>query len=103
VAHIEDHPRACGGFADVHKGTVGHKNVCLKVIRLYEQSLIDYALKVGLLTSVESALAYFIAAILPGSYPLGTAGPPKYSPILRALSISKSGLFGFALGGKWGH
>ncbi|KAF9469363.1 kinase-like domain-containing protein [Collybia nuda] len=45
VALIEEHPVAAGSFADIHKGKIDNKKVCLKVIRLYQASRVDYVLK----------------------------------------------------------
>ncbi|KAF9469364.1 kinase-like domain-containing protein [Collybia nuda] len=45
IGSIDDQPITAGGFADIHKGRVKDKNVCLKVIRLYQVSQIDYVLK----------------------------------------------------------
>lgn len=45
---VGDQPVAAGGFADIHKGRIQNKSVCLKVIRLYQVSQVDYVLKVCL-------------------------------------------------------
>lgn len=45
---VGDQPLAAGGFADIHKGLIKDKSVCLKVIRLYQVSQVDYVLKVCL-------------------------------------------------------
>ncbi|KAF8071537.1 armadillo-type protein [Lyophyllum atratum] len=40
-----DYPLAAGSFADIYKGTFKGRAVCMKVIRIYQTSQLDYFLK----------------------------------------------------------
>lgn len=48
--HIQlagEYPVAAGSFGDIYKGTIENQNVCLKVIREYQVSRVDYLMKVS--------------------------------------------------------
>ncbi|KAG6908621.1 hypothetical protein DXG01_003946 [Tephrocybe rancida] len=45
VVQDGEYPESSGGFADIYKGTFRGQVVCLKTIRLYQKTDIDYALK----------------------------------------------------------
>lgn len=51
---VGDHPVAAGSFADIYKGSSQGQLVCMKVIRIYEASQVDYLLKVFLLPNLTS-------------------------------------------------
>ncbi|KAG6917754.1 hypothetical protein DXG01_001292 [Tephrocybe rancida] len=53
----EDHPVAAGAFADIYKGRFLGQAICLKVIRVYQTSLVQSFLKVVVL-DVASGIAY---------------------------------------------
>lgn len=40
-------PVVAGGFADIHKGYFQDQSVCLKSIRVYQKSKINYIVKVS--------------------------------------------------------
>lgn len=46
VRHVIDYPFAGGSFANIHRGTFEGHRVCLKAIRLYQVSQVNYLLKV---------------------------------------------------------
>ncbi|KAG5350239.1 hypothetical protein C0989_012012, partial [Termitomyces sp. Mn162] len=46
VVQTEEHPVEGGGFADIYKGYLKGRAVCMKTIRLYQTSRIEDALKV---------------------------------------------------------
>lgn len=47
---VEREPFACanGTFGDVYKGKFQDRPVCIKVVKIYKNSQIDHALKVGI-------------------------------------------------------
>lgn len=47
VKLVGEDPVAAGGFADIYKGNLQDQHVCLKVIRIYQASRVDYLLKVA--------------------------------------------------------
>jgi len=46
ISLVEDNPVFAGGFADIYKGRLGDRFVCLKMIRVFESSQVDYVVKV---------------------------------------------------------
>ncbi|KAG6910416.1 hypothetical protein DXG01_010771 [Tephrocybe rancida] len=54
------YPIAAGSFADVYKGKLQGKVVCVKVIRLYQTSQVDYFLKVFLIFSIDRLMLFML-------------------------------------------
>lgn len=46
VQAIGDDPVAAGSFADIHKGRFQNQLVCIKLIRVYQSSQVEYVVKV---------------------------------------------------------
>ncbi|KAG6908560.1 hypothetical protein DXG01_004193 [Tephrocybe rancida] len=45
VVEDSQHPVTCGGFADIYKGSFSGQVVCLKTIRIYQDSRLEHVLK----------------------------------------------------------
>ncbi|KAG6828321.1 hypothetical protein H0H92_008384 [Tricholoma furcatifolium] len=93
VEMVEDSPIAAGSFADIYKGSFLGQAVCLKVIRVYQNSNFQSFLK----------LMELRAAVFGRGYHLGTIIALEPSSCLRTLSLQWAPLSRFAVDAKWRH
>lgn len=104
VEVVGDHPIAAGSFADIYKGNFQGRFVCMKVIRVYQATQVEYFLTVTLVPRSLCARLFNIntsLALFKRGYPMGTTISPKCSSNIWPLSLSVSNLFCLSLDGKW--
>jgi hypothetical protein len=95
------HPVAAGSFADIYKANFQGQSVCLKAMRIYQNTEVEYFLKVDVSVILKHTvlILIFIAASVEGSHTLGTVISSQCPSDIRTIPFPKSNLPSFSMDG----
>jgi hypothetical protein len=91
-----------GGFGDIWKGLVRGQSVCVKIMRIFEDSNVQALLKVRLSKFPKRFLNVY-PGIRSRSRHLAPTVPPERTSLFRHILSRAKAMFDCPLDGQWAH